>query len=167
MSRTCRNMEDSGKHRFHGLEHVDAALHNLLPHLYPARLRSLRENARAENLKRRTEDGKRGTEHSKCLCALIATRRHIRFNSPRTLLLMLVGASTPRLVSSGQRRPVPPLARTHVALPLRQQNRRTRNQLSQGPPPPVRPATRSGSVTQLQLRAQFARRTFRIFTAGV
>ena len=30
----------------------DVALHNLLPHLYPARLGSLRENATAENLKR-------------------------------------------------------------------------------------------------------------------
>ena len=42
----------------------DAALHNLLPHLYPARLRILRGNTTAENLKRRTEDGKKGTEHS-------------------------------------------------------------------------------------------------------
>ena len=37
----------------------DAALHNLLPRLYPAKLRSLRGNATAENLKQRTEDGKK------------------------------------------------------------------------------------------------------------
>ena len=34
------------------------------PHLNPATLRSLRENATAENLKRRAKDGKKGTEHS-------------------------------------------------------------------------------------------------------
>ena len=36
-----------------------AAHHNLPPHLYPARIRSLRGNATAENLKRRSEDGKK------------------------------------------------------------------------------------------------------------
>ena len=36
----------------------DAALHYLLPHLYPAGLRNPRENATAENLKRGTEDEK-------------------------------------------------------------------------------------------------------------
>ena len=37
--------------------------------------------------------------------ALIATRRHILYNSARTILLMLVGASTPSLVSSGTTAP--------------------------------------------------------------
>ena len=65
----------------------------------------------------------------------------------------------------GQHHRVPPLARTHAALTRRQQNRRTGNQLSQGPPLPVRPATQPGLATQL--RSQFARRTFRIFAPGV
>ena len=65
MSHICRNMEGSGKHRFHSLEHDSKTrLFKLIPHLYHARLRSLRENATPENLKRRTEDGKKGTEHS-------------------------------------------------------------------------------------------------------
>ena len=42
----------------------DAALQNLLPHLYPARIRILRENAKAETTKPRTEDRKRAKEHS-------------------------------------------------------------------------------------------------------
>ena len=92
--------------------------------------------------------------------ALIATRRNVLLNSAHTLLFMLAGAPTPSLVSSGTTAPrVPSLARAHAALPPRQQNKRTRNQLPQGPPPPVRPATQPGSATQLQLRSQFVRRS--------
>ena len=59
MSPMCRNMDDLERHRFHGLEHdsKDAAFHNLLSHIYFARLRSLRENAKAEKHKQRTKNG--------------------------------------------------------------------------------------------------------------
>ena len=39
----------------------DAALHNLLPHLYLRRLRIPGENVITKNLKRTTEDGEKGT----------------------------------------------------------------------------------------------------------
>ena len=59
MSRACRNMGDSGKHRVPPprtrLE--DAALHNLLPHLYPASLRSLRKKRCGR--KPKTKNGRR------------------------------------------------------------------------------------------------------------
>ena len=59
-------MEDSGKHRFHGLEH-DSKMRLFETYSHTSTLRgykSLGENATAEKHKRRTETGKRGTEHS-------------------------------------------------------------------------------------------------------
>ena len=44
-------MDDSGKHRSHGLEHdskMPLFTTHLLPYLYPARLQSLRESATAQ-----------------------------------------------------------------------------------------------------------------------
>ena len=65
-------MEDLGKHRFHDLEHDSKTrLFTTYSHLYPARLRSLRENATTtENLKRRTGDGKKGYRTLQVLGAL-------------------------------------------------------------------------------------------------
>ena len=59
----CRNMEDLGKHRFHDLEH-DSKMRLFTTYSHTSTLRGLRENATAENLKRRTEDEEKGTEHS-------------------------------------------------------------------------------------------------------
>ena len=61
----------------------------------------------AEILSRRPTGGVEGYKAyiRSVVLALVITRRHIFFNSARTLLLMLARASTPSLVSSGTTAP--------------------------------------------------------------
>ena len=60
------NMEDSGKHRFHGLEH-DSKMRVFTTFFHTSTLRGYEASGNmlptAENLKQRTEDGEKGTEH--------------------------------------------------------------------------------------------------------
>ena len=50
MSRICRYMEDSGKHRFHGLEH-DSKMRLFKTYSHTSTLRGLTKNAKAEKWK--------------------------------------------------------------------------------------------------------------------
>ena len=59
-------MEDSRKHRFHDLEH-ESKMRLFATYSHTSTLRGYEasgKNATAENLKRTTEDGKKGIEHS-------------------------------------------------------------------------------------------------------
>ena len=67
MSRTCRNMEDSGKHRFHGLEH-DSKMRLFTTYSHTSSLRGYEASGKMlqqKTYKRRTKDVKKGTDDSR------------------------------------------------------------------------------------------------------